>query len=361
MSVRKRNRSWVADWADANGKRRTKTFPTKREAQVYEQEQRRLARRGEFYDPVAVKLPLGKLYEPFMKTKVSRKPKSVATIRDSWVNVVEPRWGNVQLRHITLADVRAWIADCRSIHGRRLSASSVRKAYGLLKMMLDFAVEQGSLIRNPAVPTNGSTRNLLPRVPKKGSEAALNREDVNHLAACAAPYEDLILLLATIGLRFNEAVALRGCDIDPERDFIAVNRTFSDVGGKLLVQTPKSGKSRVVPLPEQLRANLLARKLSAGSEGLIFKSPDGYAVRYNNFRRRVWLPALEASGIPQTFKIHDLRHTAVSWLIQNNCNISLLSTMLGHADSSTTLRSYAHLFDGDVQRFGRMLNEIDSA
>jgi integrase len=361
MSVRKRNRSWVADWTDSTGKRRTRTFRTKREAQAWEQEQRRLARRGEFYDPVAAKRPLTSLYEPFIGTKQSLKAKSIATIHDSWVNVVQPRWGDVQLRHITLADVRGWIANCESVHGHQLSASSTRKAYGLLKMMLDFAVEQGSLVKNPAVPSNGSTRKLLPRVPTKGSEALLSREEVNALARSAAPYSDLIMLLATIGLRFNEAVALRGRDIDPEHDRIEICRTFSDVGGELIVQTPKNGKARVVPLPDQLRPALLARKLSAGSDGLIFQSPQGFPIRYNNFRRRIWGPALTASGIEHPLKIHDLRHTAASWLIQNNCSITLLSAMLGHADSSTTLRNYAHLFQEDVQRFGKMLNEIDSA
>lgn len=361
MSVRKRGQSWQASWTNRDGKRCTKTFRLKADALAFEREQRDLARKGELFDPQAAKQTVASLFEGWLATKGSLKPVTRIGYESVWKTVVAPRWGATRLQQVTYADVKTWLADCRSENGRRLGASRVRQAYQVLAMILDYAVESGFINRNPARGIEGSRKNHLPRVEVSDARNVLLRDELKALAIHCEPYGDLIMLMGTVGLRFNEAIALKGSDLDFDNNVITVERTFSDLNGHLVEQSPKSGLVREVPLPEALRSALLSRKLHAGPTGFLWVASNGAPLRHSNFSRRIWKPAVKAAGIEQRFTLHDLRHTAASWLVQSGCNISHLASMLGHQDSAVTLRRYTHLFSDDLQRIADLINGAESA
>ena len=78
---------------------------------------------------------------------------------------------------------------------------------------------------------------------------------------------------------------------------------------------------------------------------LVFSAPTGGPIRRNNFRRRIWLPAVEKSaGRYCTF--HDLRHSHAALLIAQGEHPKVIPERLGHASIKTTLDTYGHLFDG---------------
>ena len=56
-----------------------------------------------------------------------------------------------------------------------------------------------------------------------------------------------------------------------------------------------------------------------------------------------WKPLLKAAGLPQETRFHDLRHTAASLLLGEGVPVPVVSQLLGHADSSITLKVYAHM------------------
>ena len=56
-----------------------------------------------------------------------------------------------------------------------------------------------------------------------------------------------------------------------------------------------------------------------------------------------WKPLLEAAGLPRDTRFHDLRHTAASLLLGEGVPVPVVSQLLGHADSSITLKVYAHM------------------
>jgi integrase len=78
-------------------------------------------------------------------------------------------------------------------------------------------------------------------------------------------------------------------------------------------------------------------------EGLVFESPEGFPVRATLFRRRVWRPAVAAAGL-EPFRIHDLRHTAVSLLVAEGANPKHVAAMAGHTSVSVVLDRYGHLY-----------------
>jgi hypothetical protein len=79
-----------------------------------------------------------------------------------------------------------------------------------------------------------------------------------------------------------KATALRVCDIDFDRRRIDVRRAFSDVGGRVVLGTPKSHQSRTVPLPRFVAAELAAAVDGKRSDDLVFIMPGGSVMRLSN-------------------------------------------------------------------------------
>lgn len=180
------------------------------------------------------------------------------------------------------------------------------------------------------------------------------------LAKAAGDYRPLILLLAYCGLRWGEAAALRVLDVDLLNGRLMVRRGVSDIGGKLVYGTPKSHASRTVPLPKFLKAELEPLLKGKSLESLLFTSPEGESLRINNFRGRVFDPAVKKAGIHK-LKPHDLRHTAASLAVASGANVKAVQRMLGHASAAMTLDTYADLFDTDLETVAERLDSAFSA
>ena len=161
----------------------------------------------------------------------------------------------------------------------------------------------------------------------------------------------LALLLARTGMRLGEAMALKWTDIDFHGRFINVEKGFSR--GK--IETPKSGKSRRVDMSKQL-ANILSelkhrRKIETVKKGWknmpewVFVSSLGTFLDINNWRRRIFDKALEKAGLRKV-RIHDLRHTFASLLIQADESLVYVRDQLGHHSIRVTVDYYGHLAPG---------------
>jgi integrase len=142
-----------------------------------------------------------------------------------------------------------------------------------------------------------------------------------------------VLLLGYTGLRWGEATALRICDIDLERRRIDVRQAFSDVGGHVVLGTPKSHQSRTVPMPRFLASELSEPAAGNYADDLVFTMPSGSVLRLSNWRRATFTPARARARLSNRFRIHDLRHTAASLMIQAGYPPKMLQEIMGHAAS----------------------------
>jgi integrase len=231
-----------------------------------------------------------------------------------------------------------------------LGPSGVRQSVFVVSAALDHAVGAGRIKVNPA-------RGLgLPR-PLKRDYVFLTHDQVHALAAAAGTGRQLVLVLGYTGLRWGEATALRVRDIDLNRRRIDVLRAFSDVGGELVLGTPKSHQSRTVPVPSFLARELADSLTGRRADDLAFITGRGYPLRLSNWRRQVFTPACARAQISSQFRIHDLRHTAASLMIQAGYPPKMLQEILGHASITTTLDLYGHLYPGDMDRYADRLNE----
>ena len=133
-----------------------------------------------------------------------------------------PAWGNHRLADVTHADVATWVAQLRQ-HGS--APGTVRHAHRVFSLLLDLAVRDGRIPRNPA------ERVPLPRIVR-GEPRFLTRDEVEILAEAAGEDGDVIRLLANTGLRFGELAALRVRRVDFLRRRLTIAESATEVAGE---------------------------------------------------------------------------------------------------------------------------------
>ncbi len=180
------------------------------------------------------------------------------------------------------------------------------KAYRLLKAIYNTAVDDGLIRRNPC-RIKGAGQEKSPERP------VLTVLQVYALADAADErYRALVLLAAFTSLRWGELAALRRSDVDIQARTVRVARQLNERHGGGFVSSPPKSEAgqRIVAIPELITPDLAAHIVTharPGDDGLVFTSPGGGPLRHTNFRRRFWVPALRAAGLPP-IHFHDLRH-----------------------------------------------------
>ena len=163
------------------------------------------------------------------------------------------------------------------------------------------------------------------------------------------------MLLFYSGLRAGELLALDVGDYDSEEKTVKVSKTYTHIKGGFTITTPKTTKSnRTIKLPlvatkqiEQYIASLYAPK----SSDRLF-----YIVKYGKLLYHLRKDARTA-GVKE-IRLHDLRHSHASLLINNNVNIKAVSDRLGHEDIQTTLNLYSHIYENQQSNIADLLDKL---
>jgi integrase len=157
-----------------------------------------------------------------------------------------------------------------------------------------------------------------------------------------------VLLGGDAGLRRGEIGALRQCDVDLRRRQLRVE--LSDWKG--VVDTPKGGRGRVIPMTDRLAHALGAHRHLRGERVLTLD--DGTPVAGHVLRD--WIQrAQRCAGLPATGNVHILRHTFCSHLAMRGAPAKAIQELAGHQHLSTTMR-YMHLSPSERERAIALLN-----
>ena len=103
--------------------------------------------------------------------------------------------------------------------------------------------------------------------------------------------------------------------------------------------------------PAHIAADLesqLAAFVTSADDALVFTSPTGAPLRHNNFRRRVWLPALAQAGLADVH-FHDLRHTGNHFTAATGATLREMMDRMGHSSTRAAL-IYMHGSDTRQRR-----------
>ena len=230
-----------------------------------------------------------------------------------------PVLGGLNVQDITREKVKALAYAALE---KKQSPKTVQNIIRCLSSLLSHAVEDGLLQVNVALKPG----KFLPRVSKRRGINPFTREEVaTFLEATkqyAPRYYPLFLCAVRTGMRLGELLALQWGDIDYHGRFIVVQHNYTR--GKL--STPKSGEIRRVDMSRELAQTLTdlytERQLEAAANDWkdvpvwLFCSETGELLDPDNLRKRVFYKLLKSAGLRQ-IRIHDLRHTFASLLLQN--------------------------------------------
>lgn len=329
---------WRARYRDPSGREHSRHFSRKIDAQRWLDEVTTAVVTGTYVDPDRGRLTVGAWSQKWLTGRGHLKPKTLESYLSLLRTRVLPKWADVPLAKVSHADVAGWVAGMRA---EGLSPSRTRQAYHVLTSMLDDAVRDGRLPRNPASSVT------LPRLPQT-DRRYLTHGQLADLAEGCGQHRLLVLVLGYTGVRWGEVTALRVRRLDLMRGRIEVAEAFADVNGRLILGTPKSHARRWVAVPRFLRDELAAQIAGRAPEDLVFPSRAGTPLRVQSFRRGNFDRAAAAVGVPGLVP-HELRHTAASLAIASGASIKGVQSMLGHASAAMTLDRYGHLLGDELE------------
>ena len=338
-------------------------FLTKKDAETFLASVTISKATGDYIDPALARVRVRELAETWLagKRPPALKPSAYKPLEIAWRLHVEPRWGDRELRSIVPSEVQAWVTELGQPRDGRpgKSATVVLRALGVLAGIIDMAIDDGRLKKNPA----RGLKNLPRKAKRKTGRAYLTIDQVQLLAA-ESRHPALVLVLAYTGLRWGEATALRVRHVNQLRRRLHVEENAVIVSNVIHVGTPKSWEHRSVPYPKFLDAHIAGLCTGKKPDDLLFG--DGRSHLRPSRHGTGWFEGAVTrmqDADPEFPRItpHDLRHTAASIAVQAGANVKAVQRMLGHESAAMTLDTYADLFPDDLDDVAQRLEEATVA
>jgi integrase len=336
-----------------NGRRRQKTLTVKGTKKDAQRELRRIE--YELQNGLRVE-PSNLTLEAYLnqwlvtaQNTVSRK--TYQEYEGILIKHVIPRLGQTRLSSLSPLNIEGYyqqLLKSGRLDGKGgLSAQTVLHHHRLLHRALRQAVAWRLISANPVDAVTS------PRVEKKEMTVLTEQETVL-LLEYARPTRLYIpiLLATTTGMRRGEILGLKWEDIDLTNSTLAVRRSLEQVKDGLHFKPPKSGKARVVNLPQitveglrRYRIEQAERRLQLGPEfhdrGLICFRPDGSPWPPSNLSKCFWELVQRHPDLPR-IHFHSLRHGYATLSLGRGVHPKIVSEGLGHSGIAITLDLYSH-------------------
>jgi integrase len=309
--VKQRGKTWQVDLTEG-GQRIRKSFPTRAEAQEYEQTVLQRVSEGlsiaDAAPPPA--MTMARLATLTAEKYWVGKKNEVNAVRNADAIVALIGEG-VHPRDVTPAVQDALIASLRKSGN---SPATINRKLAALSRMMTFAASRGIISRRPTIERE--------REPKGRLRWYNDEEEARILQALQGEDDlrSLIIFLADTGCRLGDALNLEW------RDVTDISVRFHGT---------KNGDNRTVPITARVREALAGRRA-------VQSGPKVWGhLDYDHIRRR-WEKARTAAGLGEDAILHAWRHTCASRLVQRGVPLPSVQQWLGHKTLTMTMR-YAHL------------------
>lgn len=342
---------WQARYMAGNGYevQAPSTFRTKTDAERWLSAAETDLLRGHRLDTSASQVTLGVYALQWLDQRTDLK----ITTRKSYEWLLDkflvPDLGAIPLGRMTPTRVRAWHAHLTG----RTGPSVVRQCYALLRAILNTAVRDELMVRNPCTVRGAG-------VPRSAERPVATIAQVERLAACVPPrYRALVLTAAWSGARWGELAGLTRDRLDLVTGRMRIDRQLVEVRGEgLQPSTPKTAAGvRWVHLPPHLLPELrahLEQFVPADCEW-VFCNGNGQPIRRGSFRS-VWWLARDRAGLPG-FHFHDLRHTGNTLAAATGASTRELMARMGHASMRAAVL-YQHATEERDAAIAQKLSEL---
>ena len=329
MSIHKRTGkkgvSWQVRYRRDGGEPASRTFATKKEAERFEAtlivddgDLRGLTREQR-------KASFANYTTNWQRLKQNRHAVLTRQRRDQILRLhLLPTLGEMPIRSIRSSHLRDLVGMWEK---KGLSPYTIRNHIAIARPIFRLALKDGIINRDPTVDLD------LAQLPKsKGT--ILDQEQCRILLANVSDtYRRMFYTLLATGLRIGELINLKVGDIDTRKKQLVVRESKTATG------------VREIDLSENDLRVLIDQINSLGnhpndSKAVLFRSPQGMPLNYQNVRQRALMKVIKETGLPK-FTFHDLRKTHATMLVAAGIDPKVLQQRLGHASIETTLKYYA--------------------
>jgi integrase len=358
VKVRKTNggdRRFIACYRDPEGKERSAgTYSSRRAAERAGNREEAKVHQGTWHDHSRGQVTFADYVQTVWLPSKHVETSTLAAYRSYLGKHFIPVFGKRPIGKILPSEVQRWVTTAtHPPTGKGLSAASVAKYHTMLHSIFERALHDRVITFNPCAHTE------LPKRIKKPTRTLTPAEYQAILAALPAQHRLMIETAINTGLRWGELIALKPRHLNLATGRLSVEETIVEVslknsptGQRMLTKPyPKDNEPRTLGLPHdlvtQLADHIADRRLKPGD--LMFATRDGTPISRNTFRTRVWLPAIQRSGVDFEVRVHDLRHAHASWLLAGGSDLKAVMDRMGHAQITTTQKYLHPMPDADTK------------
>lgn len=340
---------------DAAGKRQIRYVTVRGKRQDAERELTRLM--GAVHDGALVepaKTTIANYLRSWLNGPHGLAGKTVERYRQLAEQQIVPHLGALPLQKLRPAHVAEWHARLLTgggKDGRPLSARTVGHAHRVLHRALALAFKSELVTRNIADA-------IAPPKVEETEVTTLKADQVGVVLAALEGHSlrPIAILALSIGARRGEILALTWGNIDLDAGMLRIERSLEQTRAGLKFKPPKTKRGRrLVALPpiavealrahrrQQLELRLVLGQGKGDGDALVFSTFDGKPIPPNNLSRD-WWRFVKTRGLPAV-SFHALRHSHVSALVASGVDPLMVSRRIGHANTATTMKVYAHMFE----------------
>lgn len=323
-------------YKDATGKRKKKMkrgFELKREADQWERE---------FLEKMqgSPEMLFSSMLELYLSDGSARWKTRTYHTRESRFRVwVLPYFKDYPVNEIKPTHIRnwqIWLTEQHTEKGTQLSPGYIQNLFRDLSSFFNFAVKFHDLPSNPCLEAGNIAG-------KRSRSLKFWTSDQFHQFEKTFDDSDPLLLayrlLYYTGMRLGELEALTIGDIDTSSGVISISKSLQVERGQRTTTTTKTGKAREVTIPPFLCQEIESYKSRLydykPTDRLFLLARSRYGANFKTHTKKADLPEI---------RIHDLRHSHASLLIELGFSPVLIAERLGHDRVSTTLDIYSHLW-----------------
>ncbi len=354
---------WDVKYRDTGNRQRMRTFKRKIDAQRFANTVEADVLRGEWIDPDKGKELFSVWADKWLATLGDRKPKTSAGYESILSRHILPRYRSTSIEAIDYPEVLAFIGELRA---SGLGQGTVRNIRDVLRLVLQLAVQSGSLKTNPVADVKAPKRRRQEMVFLDADQIVTLAGEVtkppprfrrNERRVEGYPEYGLLVRFAGFtGLRAGELAALRTRHVDLMNRKVEVHQSVSEARGHLQLVPTKTYERRAVPIPPGFIDELAEHLSGHRPDDFVWSSPQGGLFRHSNWYPRHFKPAVVRAGMPDTTRFHDLRHSYAAMLIAEGGHPRAIMERLGHSTITVTLDTYGHLFPSLEQRLDDALD-----
>ena len=291
---------------------------------------------------------LSELYLEDMENRLRRS--TMETKRHMIETKILPFWGGQTISSITPAGIRQWQ---NAMISKGYAETYLKAINNQLCAIFNYAVKYYGLRENPCHKAGS-----MGRKHAKEMQFWTRQEFLQFIRALEdKPQAHMAFeVLYWCGIREGELLALTREDIDLEGMTISVSKTYQRIGREDIITPPKTPKSnRVVALPK-----FLCDELQQYLETIYDQAPGARVFPLTKyFLYHEIVRGCKVSGVKR-IRVHDLRHSHASLLVELGYSPLLIAERLGHENIETTLNTYSHLYPHKQSELAEKLDNLHS-